>query len=128
MSRTLKFRGWDKEAQQMLYQADSGDMMKSAGNFLSGFRYCIPMQFTGLSDKNGVEIYEGDILHLVSPEGTDSQFKIDEKGVVEWSPKGFYHINYGDGFRNIEVRASKDLVVGNIHEHPELLGDNRHKR
>lgn len=71
------------------------------------------MQFTGLIDKNGKEIYEGDIV-------IEDTFYGDFTQIVRWSEdnSGFwlgssFHLNFGT--------AKECEVVGNIYENPELL-------
>ena len=80
------------------------------------------MQSTGIKDKNGVKIYEGDILKLhaifLAPD--------DKIGYLEYSPKyGYSIILEGNRLYRQEYWASTNKlnyeVIGNIHENPELL-------
>lgn len=82
----------------------------------------IIMQSTGLKDKNGTEIYEGDILKLhaifLAPD--------DKIGYIEYSPKYGYSIIFeGNRLYRQEYWASTNKlnyeVIGNIYENPELL-------
>lgn len=79
-------------------------------------------QFTGLVDKNGREIYEGDFINY---DGSTWG------GVVQWHPNGYFFINdsYGkkypscDSYRSLgDMLDGRPLVViGNIHDNPELM-------
>ena len=110
--REIKFRAWDKEMKKMFEIMELhwiGRKFEVAG--------CELMQFTGLLDKNGKEIYEGDIL--LSP------FK--NHYLVEWDKEAvrFAFIGYGKilvkGHYPVWQFIKAYEVIGNIYENPELL-------
>ena len=106
----IKFRAWNPIAKNMhiddIYAITTDEKVNlKDGLMLSG---CILMQYTGLKDKNGKEIYEGDI--------------------VKWSNSvnsGVYEIKwFRTGFSSNGLPLFNDDVVeviGNIYENPELL-------
>lgn len=117
--RTIKFRGWNQEHQEMEFDTShySPDLKI--------------MQYTGLKDKNGVEVYEGDIL-------TSNQypFQLDGEynyhGIVEWVDElaAFYltkrlvnsdKVGISDGISEQIENIELFEVIGNIYSNPELL-------
>ena len=75
----------------------------------------IIMQYTGLKDKNGVEIYEGDVLSgWIGSHWYSGEDKFEE--VVKYDEKTASY-----NFPAIEVRYGDLRVIGNIYENPELL-------
>jgi len=139
MSREIKFRAWDKVKEEMC------DVMGI--DFIQNMVLCFPitkrtaragkwrpmdefelMQFTGRHDKNGVEIYEGDII------GTNVRYQILPKYIVEWNEKHCCFtcidggtFNYlGDIDESIQYHLLSNMrlnvceIIGNIYENPEL--------
>lgn len=122
-----KFRAWDKEDDEMLYPDDVDKVyfeITVDGIVTYDMRYVLPyddtppyldtviMQSTGLHDVNGKEIFEGDILK--SPYGF-----IGKVNIVE----GAWYVQHKDFTNNhfLYVAQGKSEIIGNIHEHPELL-------
>ena len=101
----IKFRAWDNLEKKMYYCIIVGKKM------ISPFVY---MQYTGLKDKNGKELWESDII----------ENEHGERWLIVWE---------GTGFR-VALRGNKEAIyapneywfnsckkIGNIHENPELL-------
>lgn len=140
MNQPIKFRAWDKT---------DGKMVDLATSNLDAFGVCLfhdlcikgkttfknaeevheyeVMQFTGLHDKNGREIYEGDVLR-------DAEWGMRNEGVFFNTEKGAFYAwwrydkpksgqrkdVFSGGYFDAE-RASHGEVIGNIYENPELL-------
>ena len=134
--REIKFRAWDKEGNRMMRWVDqihwgNGSVIESIAQTtpLESHKRkgddIVLMQFTGLKDKNGKEIYEGDVVDLPITDtcaggGCCSKWIEGKDGnsghmrrVVEWDAPNFYINPHGSN--------SKVEVIGNIYENPELL-------
>jgi uncharacterized phage protein (TIGR01671 family) len=118
--RTIKFRGKDIETGEWVYGDFIGYMPTIMFPYKSNGRVryveCLVNretigQYTGLQDKNGVEIYEGDIL----------QETYSNKNVlVVYDAPQFCYADNSFGYRFLN-HPENFTVVGNIHENPELL-------
>ena len=134
--REIKFRAWDKNTERMwdietwhiadeyvnLIEPVTSTADINAERFWRKQSEIILMQYTGLKDKNGVEIYEGDIvkLHVVilSPD--------DKVGEIKYSPAYGYSIYFTSNRMARQEYWSTGgkhtiEVIGNIHENADLL-------
>lgn len=123
--RTIKFRGKRTDTGEWI----CGDLLTSNGteceisdwNDIVYSRYDVDPetigQFTGLLDKNGKEIYEGDILRVTDDNIEESwKSEVEQKGIIEVNGCDYDYtlIEWADDNLTFEV-------IGNIHDNPELL-------
>ncbi|MGF2198627.1 YopX family protein [Enterococcus casseliflavus] len=118
-----KFRAWDKHVKKIrkvteIHFDDSLIYLKANNGkgYYCSFSDIELMQSTGLKDKNGVEIFEGDVLTSnVQPCKMVNPIK-DGYGVVRFE-NGMFKL----GAISLVTFISKMEVIGNIYENPELL-------
>lgn len=111
--RQIKFRVWAEGKMQNVYNLDLG---KQEGQELVINKFYVGdvEQFTGLTDKNGKEIYEGDIVRgLLNPEY--------ENFIVDFHQGSFTFRRPTSEDQWWMSDLIETEVIGNIHENPELL-------
>ena len=134
--REIKFRAWDKTENRMARNIEElkfnskgiyavvlnhlGFEMRRRANDVE------LMQYTGLKDRNGKEIFEGDIVAFEDSDGGyEYPDVVVNTGIVEYGELGFYFTNRVaaemDDFYIKDGRCDDVEVIGNIYENAELL-------
>ncbi len=120
--RKIKFRAWEEEYKRMLPDENITEMCTF--DYLRTSNDMVLMQYTGLKDKKGKEIYEGDVVKYGS---NDEQVEKTTGEVI------FYEGCFRLDFRKIQDEydiSFDDLscwcpnmieIVGNVHQNPKLL-------
>lgn len=105
MNREIKFRAWDNHDHKMVFIEDK----------LPSFHGWEIMQYTGLKDKNGKEVYEGDIV----------KYDYNSTPIEHCVEAVTYDLEWGGwqfGTYILEPTIKKTLeIIGNIYENPELI-------
>ena len=113
--REIKFRGWDKTSKKMVNWNELLDMnLKNIFIMQEKDTGIVLMKYTGLHDKNGKEIYEGDIVKIQ-----------DELCIVEYNYNAFCLkvIDQTKPYGWVDFLVYKCEVIGNIYENADLLNN-----
>lgn len=133
MSREIKFRAWIKENEKFKLIKDVGIYpfksktecnytISCEGIIVNQKADLIIEQFTGIHDKNGIEIYEGDIADIFGCNRTEIIYKNGAFGYIACITKNFISFVGNLNFEFEEnVKSLYIEKIGTIHENPELI-------
>jgi len=122
--REIKFRAWDNENKVMGYFPNDDNMFEiqdfrgfincyEFSDIISNVKYEI-MQYTGLKDKNGKEIYEGDVLRY-------KKSGLFYKVLCDFECGRYFFVKQEEN-KIIDISWHIQMeVIGNIHENPEII-------
>ena len=121
MGREIKFRAWHNQIKEMTHDAQPINVFNE---YLAKEQFEL-MQYTGLTDKNGVSIYEGDIVKTIDT----NRFKCldGDLGIVSFT-KGCFTLNSPEyeydqfvWLNRIGILGQYGEVIGNIYENSNLM-------
>lgn len=115
MTREIKFRAWDLYNKKMVDVGELGDIQVKPDLDFANYEV---MQFTGLKDKNGKEIYEGDIIRYKSTYYGNQKIHTT---LIEWKDD-LEHDGFGEPLAMGYIfHGIENEVIGNIYQNPNLL-------
>ena len=129
-----KYRAWDSAKKEMFKDTfaitESGQVVVVEQESVASFpdyvfvEHLVIMQSTGLVDRDGKIIFEGDVVQFEDCY-TETDFLYVNTGIVEWS-QGSFTITNRDSVEMGDLLDGEFLdviIIGNVYENPELLED-----
>lgn len=121
MNREIRFRAWNEVSEKMLNWNEFLNTNMKNTFIAPESTGLILMQYTGLHDKNGKEIYEGDVVKI--------KYRDEDIGKVIYEHNGFSIdvTNMNKNYGRVSFVNNFMEVIGNIYDNPELLGGKNEK-
>jgi len=126
--REIKFRSWFEKSKTMSLNFSLEDALKHEVDYVGD---CVFMQYTGFKDRNGIEIYDGDIITFHSDDDLEDygeeywEVKFQNSTPVAWYSENEYrYLDRDIDSFSCEIPEDWEInVVGNIYENKELRND-----
>jgi uncharacterized phage protein (TIGR01671 family) len=114
--REIKFRAWDESQKHMAYQGTPD--LETLQSFIHHYGDQVLMQFTGLTDSTGRDIYEGDLIRYDGKNHWILQVEFKNAYVGGWV---LTHPST-EKWVSLSARKTEQInVIGNVYENPDLL-------
>lgn len=113
--REIKFRAWDESLRLFHFWDSSQQLYDNVFWSLAKAESMLIEQYTGLNDKNGKEIYEGDILAFERIKDFKKEYVFPKE--IKWENRGDSGVTGWTQFAPLD----SVVVIGNTHQNPELL-------
>ena len=134
--RTIRI--YDKNAKKMVYPKQGTDQgvfvgmdgypLQFDGKSFFKLEDCIPMYDTGMRTKDGLKIWEGDIVECDMPLDFGGLVSfVKKRGVMNWDTKGgkwFININTG-ALSQVFMQVTNSVVIGDVYQHKYLLNNEK---
>lgn len=104
--REIKFRAWSNNKKEMFYPAHNAQLFN-----LTPFCDFEVMQYTGVKDKNGKKIFEGDTIR-----GNIIEYSLETMGEVEYNLEYASYVNRNDAGDTMLIKINNIEVIGNKYE------------
>ena len=122
MTREIKFRAWDKTDNRWLESQEFSISGNGGIQTFGVYHPCDVMQYTGLKDKNGKEIYEEDVVRH-----RDNQLAEWRNDKIIFENGGFIAKSNQSLQRQTFIGEQME-IIGNIYENPTMLGEMRNNK